>query len=159
MQYGTSAGRTGGASGTLQQCHPAETFERGGLLMIRDLGSLNGTYVGGRRVREAPLPPNKEFTVGPLTFRVLYDYAGDLGALPPAIPAEEGEPAQAPPAQAAPLSPARVADGETLVEPPRAASPEETIFKPVDDPAPKKSGPGPLQPGDSGLEGFLEDLQ
>jgi len=136
-----------------------EAFERGGLLMVRDLGSLNGTYVGGRRVREAPLPPNKEFTVGPLTFRALYDYAGDLGALPPVLLAEEGQPAQAPSAQAGSSQPARRADGETLVEPPRAANPEEMIFEPLDDPAPKRSAPEPHRPGDSGLEGFLEDLR
>ena len=44
-------------------------FEKDGLLMIEDLGSLNGTLVAGQRVKETPLPPNGEFTVGPLTFR------------------------------------------------------------------------------------------
>ncbi|MCX7427790.1 MAG: FHA domain-containing protein [Planctomycetia bacterium] len=139
-----------------------EVFDRGGLVMVRDLGSLNGTYTGGRRVREAPLPPNKEFTVGPLTFRVLYDYAGDLGALPPVIPAEESPPAQAaqaPSAQATPVQPARPADGETLIEPPRVADLAETIFEPIDDPTPGRSTPEPPRPGDSGLEGFLEDLK
>ena len=71
--------------------------------MIRDLGSLNGTYVGGQRVREAPLPPNKEFTVGPLTFRVRYEYSGDLGKLPPIVLAGETATAYAAqPAEAAP---------------------------------------------------------
>jgi hypothetical protein len=60
----------------------AELFEKDGLLMIRDLGSLNGTKVGGKRVREAPVPPEAEFILGPFTFRVHYEYAGDLNALP-----------------------------------------------------------------------------
>ncbi len=55
-----------------------EIFEAEGLLRLRDLGSLNGTYIGQRQIIEAPLRPNDEFTVGPLTFRVFYEYAGDV---------------------------------------------------------------------------------
>ena len=53
-----------------------EVFEADGLLMVRDLGSLNGTMVGGRRIKESPLPPDAEFTVGPLTFRAEYAVRG-----------------------------------------------------------------------------------
>lgn len=79
-------GRSRDASLTI--AHPlisrqhCELFEMEGLLMIRDLGSLNGTYIGDDRVAEAPLPPQSRFTVGPLTFRVEYEYEGDLDALP-----------------------------------------------------------------------------
>ena len=66
-----------------------EVFETDGLLMLRDLGSLNGTMIGGRRVKEAPLPPQAEFTVGPLTFRAEYKYEGDLSKLPKPVWAEE----------------------------------------------------------------------
>jgi len=66
-----------------------EIFEVDGLLMIRDLGSLNGTLVDGRRIIEAPLCPDAEFTVGPLTFRAQYQYAGNLDALPPVKMADE----------------------------------------------------------------------
>ena len=59
-----------------------EIFEVDGLVMIRDLDSLNGTLVAGRRITEVPLPPESEFTLGPLTFRVAYPYEGDLGKLP-----------------------------------------------------------------------------
>jgi predicted component of type VI protein secretion system len=59
-----------------------EIFEVDGLLMIRDLESLNGTVVAGQRVYEAPLRPDEEFTVGPITFRVVYDYDGDLDSVP-----------------------------------------------------------------------------
>jgi pSer/pThr/pTyr-binding forkhead associated (FHA) protein len=60
-----------------------EISEANGLLMLRDLGSLNGTMIEGRRVESAPLLPSAEFTIGPLTFRVFYEYDGDLESLPP----------------------------------------------------------------------------
>lgn len=50
-----------------------ELFEEQGLVKIRDLGSLNGTYVAGEQVQEAYLPPGAVFSLGPLTFRVDYD--------------------------------------------------------------------------------------
>jgi len=62
-----------------RHCRLSET---NGLLMLRDLDSLNGTMIGGRRIASAPLPPDAEFTIGPLTFRVLYDYKGELKSLP-----------------------------------------------------------------------------
>lgn len=65
-----------------------ELFEADGLLMVRDLGSLNGTVIDGQRIKESPLPPEGEFTVGPLTFRAEYEYAGDLNALPDAVLAD-----------------------------------------------------------------------
>jgi hypothetical protein len=67
----------------------AELFEAAGLLMIRDLGSLNGTVIEGQRVKEAPLPPDAEFTIGPLTFQAKYEYKGDLSKLPALVPADE----------------------------------------------------------------------
>jgi predicted component of type VI protein secretion system len=68
-----------------------ELFEADGLLMVRDLGSLNGTMMGGRRIREAPLPPLAEFSVGPLTFRAEYQYEGDLNKLPAPVWADDDE--------------------------------------------------------------------
>ena len=59
-----------------------EISENNGLLMLRDLASLNGTMIGGRRIESAPLLPDAEFTIGPLTFRVLYEYDGDLESVP-----------------------------------------------------------------------------
>jgi len=61
-----------------------ELYEVDGLVRIRDLGSLNGLFVGSRQVNEAALHPNAEFTVGPLTFRIDYEYEHrDQGAPPP----------------------------------------------------------------------------
>ncbi len=62
-----------------------QIYEQGGLLMIKDLLSTNGTLIGGRSVLEAPLPPDTEFSIGPLTFRVVYQYQGDLSKLPATI--------------------------------------------------------------------------
>jgi len=62
--------------------HHCELYEVDGLLMVRDLGSLNGTAVDRRRVLEAPLKPGDLFSIGPLTFRVEYEYAGSLDDLP-----------------------------------------------------------------------------
>lgn len=59
-----------------------EISENDGLLMLRDLASLNGTMIGGRRVELVPLLPDAEFTIGPLTFRVLYQYDGDPDLVP-----------------------------------------------------------------------------
>lgn len=68
-----------------------ELYYADGMLRIRDLGSLNGVYVGGRRVVEAPLPPQSEFSIGPLTLRV--DYSPEVLAQQAAKQAEEAVPA------------------------------------------------------------------
>ena len=49
-------------------------FEANGLLMVRDLGSLNGTFVGETRIAEKAMPvkPGEMLTIGPVTFRAEY---------------------------------------------------------------------------------------
>jgi predicted component of type VI protein secretion system len=92
----TTIGR--GRDAKLTIAHPmvsrkhCQLFEKDGLLMIRDLGSLNGTMIAGQRIKEAPLPPDAEFTVGPLTFRAEYQYDGDLKALPDPVFEESTSP-------------------------------------------------------------------
>jgi predicted component of type VI protein secretion system len=56
--------------------HHCEVFEADGILMVRDLGSLNGTFVGNTRIAEQAMPvqPGEVFTVGPVTLRA--EYAG-----------------------------------------------------------------------------------
>ena len=66
-----------------------EISENNGLLLLRDLASLNGTMIGGRRIEVAPLLPDAEFAIGTLTFRVLYEYDGDLESIPATRFAEE----------------------------------------------------------------------
>lgn len=50
-----------------------EILERDGKLVVRDLDSLNGTYVGDERITEAVLGPGALLTVGTVTFRAAYD--------------------------------------------------------------------------------------
>ena len=56
-----------------------ELFESDGKLMVRDLGSLNGTFVNNERITESPLAPGELLTIGTVTFRAVYD-AGDKSA-------------------------------------------------------------------------------
>lgn len=49
-----------------------EIYEENSVLRVRDLKSLNGTYVGSTRIRDAALPPGELLTVGPVTFRAVY---------------------------------------------------------------------------------------
>ncbi len=52
-----------------------ELSVRDGAVVLRDLGSLNGTFCGDRRIQQVPLMPNDQFTVGPLTFEIRYEPA------------------------------------------------------------------------------------
>jgi predicted component of type VI protein secretion system len=54
-----------------------ELFESSGKLMVRDLGSLNGTLVNGQKIAE-PTPVNSEelLTIGSVTYRVVMDGDG-----------------------------------------------------------------------------------
>lgn len=50
-----------------------EIFERDGKLFVRDLGSLNGTFVNNTKIEgEQPLEPNQLLTLGNITFRAIY---------------------------------------------------------------------------------------
>jgi pSer/pThr/pTyr-binding forkhead associated (FHA) protein len=51
-----------------------ELFESDGQLMVRDLGSLNGTFVGDARVTdEVLIEPGGHLTIGSVTFEAVYD--------------------------------------------------------------------------------------
>lgn len=94
-----------------------ELFEADGQLMVRDLGSLNGTFVNNQKITEAPLPSGELLTIGTVTFRAVYDSQAEVG--PPSGPAPQlkatGQPAAAsaetirakPPAKPAPRQPAQ----------------------------------------------------
>jgi pSer/pThr/pTyr-binding forkhead associated (FHA) protein len=49
-----------------------ELVEENGQIIVRDLGSRNGTFVGGQRIETAPLPPGELLTIGGITFRAVY---------------------------------------------------------------------------------------
>jgi len=80
LRLPTIIGRGREASLTLP--HPlvsrrhTEIFEQDGRLMVRDLGSLNGTFVNNRRIKnDQVLEPNQLLTLGNVTFRAIYDVA------------------------------------------------------------------------------------
>lgn len=134
--------------------HHCELFENDGLLMIRDCGSLNGTLLDGRRIKESPLPPDAEFTIGPLTFRAQYDYAGDRQKLPAAVLAEPSPTDQPTPTVA-------VAPSQTLAsgKPSSAPSPQTIAEKPTDKGADEETK-SPLEPAsaDELFDDIFEDL-
>jgi pSer/pThr/pTyr-binding forkhead associated (FHA) protein len=43
-----------------------------GLLLLRDLGSTNGTRVNGQRIRRAALLPNDQLTIASYRFKVVF---------------------------------------------------------------------------------------
>src|SRR5947209_20234456 len=48
-----------------------EVFEKKGLLLVKDLGSSNGTLVNGKKVQgQRVLEPGDELTIGPVLLRV-----------------------------------------------------------------------------------------
>ncbi len=56
--------------------HHCELFEADGLLMVRDLESLNGTFVNNERISEVALAPGELLTIGTVTFRAVYEAPG-----------------------------------------------------------------------------------
>lgn len=87
LQLPTVLGRSRSAS--LPVGHPlvsrkhCELYEQDGVLMVRDLGSLNGTFVDDHRLAEdaVVLKPGGRLTVGSVTFQAVYGAVGDPGAL------------------------------------------------------------------------------
>jgi predicted component of type VI protein secretion system len=73
-----------------------EVFESNGMLMVRDLGSLNGTFVGEMRIAEQAMPvkPGDLLTIGPVTFQAVYGSTNDRrtggGAWKPNGPTVDG---------------------------------------------------------------------
>ena len=79
-----------GREATLTLPHPlvsrqhCEITEVEGRLIVRDLGSLNGTFVANERIDEAVLENGQLLTVGTVTFRAVYldgSTVGHVGGL------------------------------------------------------------------------------
>lgn len=60
-----------------------------GLLLLRDLGSTNGTRVNGQRVRRAALLPNDQLTIAHFKFRVQLGPEQPVPVAPPVVRADE----------------------------------------------------------------------
>ena len=85
LRLPTTIGR--GREATLTLPHPlvsrqhCSLFERDGVLLVRDLKSLNGTYVNSQRIEhESELRPNELLTIGNVTFRAVYTLAAEPAA-------------------------------------------------------------------------------
>ncbi len=139
--------------------------QRDGQFILRDLGSLNGTYINGERVRgEQPLKHGDEIALG--STRARYDDgSGPMNFAPPAIgpgaiqqPAPSGwqppqppPPPQAPPAPAAPLPLVTPQMGGPGFGPasPRGSPPRPAFIPPRNSPLPHSHLPAhpPVGPG------------
>jgi predicted component of type VI protein secretion system len=75
-----------GRDATLTIPHPlvsrqhCEIFEKDGFLVVRDLGSLNGTFIDDERITESVLHEGALLTVGTVTFRAVYSDDPNLSA-------------------------------------------------------------------------------
>lgn len=86
-----------GKEADLTLAHPmisrlhCELYEVEGTLCIRDMGSLNGSFVGDVRVTEAALESGDLLTIGAATFKLVVgdDKAGDDEIMPPAAAASK----------------------------------------------------------------------
>ena len=126
LRLPSTIGRGKGTTIVLQ--HPlvsrqhCELFEADGQLMVRDLGSLNGTFVNNQRVTEAPLPAGELLTVGTVTFRAIYESAVGEGAAATikaplaATKTDSKRPASPPPAKPKPAAAATKVEEEEELE-------------------------------------------
>lgn len=115
-----------------------EIFEREGLLIVRDLNSLNGTYINNYRIQgEQPLYPGELLTLGNVTFRAIYGEASDVG----------GQMSMTPGTAAGPLNatvrvdePARAPEIQKTTPAPIPATPRAAMDSPSAD-GEKRTGP------------------
>lgn len=137
-----------------------ELFEVDGQVMIRDLDSLNGTFVGQEQVKEAALRPHDRFSIGSLTFRVEYDYLGETPVAPSGGPAGQTGQSEVESAAGTPVS--KPVGPETPAEEPVAVvGIEETlavdqapVLSPVEDAGQPAKEPGGIAPADGELPDF-----
>jgi pSer/pThr/pTyr-binding forkhead associated (FHA) protein len=69
------------SNGLISRRH-CELVEYDGSIMVRDLGSRNGTFVSGNRVESAPLAAGELLTVGGVTLRAVYGTPEDVALAP-----------------------------------------------------------------------------
>ncbi|MBI4702224.1 MAG: FHA domain-containing protein [Deltaproteobacteria bacterium] len=128
---------------------------RGSQYVLRDLSSLNGTFVNGERVAgEAPLRHGCEIALGSTRARfeeTTETFGGMAGVVapppPPAWPVPQQPPQQPPPsvgyAQAWPQVPVSAAVPSTAQSPAPAAPPLRTPLAPAVAPPPRPTAPAP----------------
>ena len=133
LKLPTTIGR--GKEATLTLPHPlvsrlhTEIFESDGKLFVRDLGSLNGTFVNKERIEgDRQLQPGELLTIGTVTFRAIYECAE--GEVPAIV-----EPDPQAPVEVAPMAETVMADDPPTAQPIAEPVPEFTEVEPVE-PAP-----------------------
>jgi pSer/pThr/pTyr-binding forkhead associated (FHA) protein len=72
--------------------HHARIFSQAGVYYLQDLDSLNGTFLNGVRITQAPLTYGDVITVGKHTLRFSRDRAGEKAPAPAPQPAVEDAP-------------------------------------------------------------------
>ncbi len=80
--------------------HHAEILLRGTEIIVKDLNSTNGTFIGGEKITESVLKPGQILKLGQVEIRI--DDGSPVTAPPPPAPAKSSAPAASPaPAPAA----------------------------------------------------------
>lgn len=64
---------------SISRSHCQLVLNSQGALLLRDLGSTNGTYVRDRRIKHCELLPGDTFQIGAVTFRIDYESDTDHG--------------------------------------------------------------------------------
>jgi pSer/pThr/pTyr-binding forkhead associated (FHA) protein len=117
-----------------------ELFEKKGLLLVKDLGSSNGTFVNGKRVKEQlVIEPGAELSVGGVKFRV-------------EKMAEAAGPAKG---DSATVEPVMVADDDII---PVEMEEEPTAVKPATGDTDPTIGPGALPAAPKPAEPKAEEI-
>ena len=157
-----------GREATLMLPHPlvsrrhCEIFESNGYLVVRDMGSLNGTFVNNKRVTEAVLPTGGLLTLGSVTFQAVYG-ASPAGATPPAaVPAAASPVAAAPKAGAgdhAVLGDFEIVEVSDTPRPTGPKRPPKRGAQPSPPQPVSPPQPGAVKADDDDLGDFLADFQ
>ena len=71
--------------------HHARVFSQGGIYYVQDLTSLNGTFLNGVRISQAPLSHGDAITVGKHTVRFSMDRPGETPQILPSHPGPEAQ--------------------------------------------------------------------
>jgi len=140
-----------------QHCH---LFEKKGHLLVKDLGSANGTFVNGKRVKEQQvLEPGDELTIGDVQLRV--ERIGQpSAAVPQARATSKVETAivSSPPVPAADVDDFEIDFGEAPDEPTSAPSPTPPAKANPKSATKSEPEPDPVI-GDDAVADFLSTIQ
>ena len=162
-----------GRDSTVMLPHPlvsrrhCEVFESNGYLVVRDMGSLNGTFVNNKRITEAVLPPGGLLTLGSITFQAAYELSPAVAQPPGNSPPAAPQPVEAASQAAGTESPGVQDFGDfDLVERPEGTTSASVRKKPPKRGSrggpPQPASPAPPAPSkseDEDLADFLSDIE